>query len=72
MRTYLYFEGGTEADRVPLEGNDQYRFQGIKLRIDGSPYAGGMAMYDPYSATPTLTTNGLGIPSGSTGEYAPI
>lgn len=52
---------------APGFGSDRFRVLGVKLHIDGSPYAGGMAMNDPYLATP-LTIEGLGIARGSRGS----
>ena len=69
LRTFVYVLDGIMGAGSADPGQDQekYRVLGVKLHIDGSPYAGGMAMREPYLAT-ALTISGLGIPAGSRGH----
>ncbi len=69
LRTFVYVLTGIMSSPVAAAGSDtgNYRVLGVKLHVDGSPYAGGMAMRRPYLET-ELTTTGLGIPAGSRGH----
>ena len=51
----------------PNNGNDFYRFLGVKHWYDGSPYTGSMFLKEPYD-TSELTEKGLQIPKGYKGE----
>jgi len=51
----------------PQQGSERFAVLGVKLWIDGSPYAGGMAMAEPYLDT-ELTQKSLGIPTASRGH----
>ena len=63
------FVKGDSLERMKRGRNAKgpYRVLGPKLWIDGSPYAGGMAMREPYLNTP-LTRAALGIKPGSRGH----
>lgn|GEM_PF-128901 len=69
VRTHIYpiYEKMEKAHFKPGQGNKQFKVMGVKLWIDGSPYAGGMAMDLPYLNT-KLTRVGLRIPVGSKGH----
>ena len=69
LRTFVYVLDGIMGSRFENAGSSEgrYRVLGIKLHIDGSPYAGGMAMREPYLKTP-LSIGALGIPAGSRGH----
>ncbi len=51
----------------PENGDDFYRFLGIKHWYDGSPYTGSMYLSEPYKVS-DLTKNGLQIPEGYAGK----
>lgn len=51
----------------PQNGDDFYRFLGVKHWYDGSPYTGSMYLKEPYEVS-DLTKNGLQIPAGHAGE----
>jgi len=51
----------------PENGDDFYRFLGIKHWYDGSPYTGSMYLKEPYEVS-DLTKNGLQIPEGYGGK----
>lgn len=51
----------------PVNGDDFYRFLGIKHWYDGSPYTGSMYLSAPYEVS-DLTKNGLHIPDGYAGK----
>lgn len=65
--TYPLYEFMYDSPYTPGSGTEQFKVMGVKLWIDGSPYAGGMAMYEPYLDT-QLTRDGLGIPVGGKGH----
>ena len=65
--TYPLYEFIDESHYQPNHGNNYFKVMGVKLFIDGSPYAGGMAMNEPYLDS-DLTREGLGIPTGGTGH----
>jgi len=66
-RTYPIYKDLKASDYQPTNGDAQFKVLGIKLWVDGSPYAGGMAMNDPYLDS-EFTRTSLGIPSGSRGH----
>lgn len=69
VRSFIY-PVLNDFDRQVLSakpGNIQFKILGPKLWIDGSPYAGGMAMSRAYLDN-DFTRNKLGIPSGSKGH----
>ena len=51
----------------PSQGNQKFKVLGPKFWIDGSPYAGGMAMNEPYLDN-EFTRNKLGIKFGKKGH----
>ena len=51
----------------PSQGNQKFKVLGPKFWIDGSPYAGGMAVNEPYLAN-EFTRNILGIKFGKKGH----
>lgn len=51
----------------PGIGGDKFRVLGVKMPVDGSPYAGGMAMDEPYLEN-EFTRDGLGLESGTRGH----
>lgn len=69
VRHFIY----ARHDRVfllpdsPENGDDFYRFLGIKHWYDGSPYTGSMYLKEPYLVS-DLTKNGLQIPEGYAGK----
>ncbi len=65
--TYPPHEFMDDTPYLPNQGNDRFKVLGIKIWIDGSPYAGSMAMNEPYLDT-DLTREGLGITSGERGH----
>lgn len=69
VRSHIYplHEFIDESDYQPNHGNNYFRVMGVKVFIDGSPYAGGMAMNEPYLDS-DLTREGLGIPTGTMGH----
>jgi len=46
--TYPLFDRLEKTDFKPSEGNQKFKVLGPKFWIDGSPYAGGMAINEPY------------------------
>ncbi|MDN3640926.1 amidohydrolase family protein [Simiduia curdlanivorans] len=72
LRTYplahtLDAANATSNDYGPHQGSERFAVLGVKLWIDGSPYAGGMAMAEPYLDT-ELSQKSLGIPTASRGH----
>mgnify|MGYP001208820881 FL=1 len=69
VRSHIYplHEFIDESNYQPNHGNNYFRVMGVKVFIDGSPYAGGMAMNEPYLDS-DLTREGLGIPTGGIGH----
>ncbi|MDP7666280.1 MAG: amidohydrolase family protein [Candidatus Poseidoniia archaeon] len=65
--TYPLFDKLDKSDFKPSEGNHQFKVLGPKFWVDGSPYAGGMAMNEPYLDN-EFTRNRLGIKSGEKGR----
>ena len=65
--TYPLFDRLEKTDFKPSEGNQKFKVLGPKFWIDGSPYAGGMAMNEPYLDN-EFTHNKLGIKSGEKGH----
>ena len=65
--TYPLFDRLVKTDFKPSEGNQKFKVLGPKFWIDGSPYAGGMAMNEPYLDN-EFTRNKLGIKSGEKGH----
>ncbi len=65
--TYPLFDKLEKTDFKPSQGNHQFKVLGPKFWIDGSPYAGGMAMNEPYLDN-EFTRNRLGIKSGEKGH----
>ncbi len=65
--TYPLFDRLEKTDFKPSEGNQKFKVLGPKFWIDGSPYAGGMAMNEPYLDN-EFTRNKLGIKSGEKGH----
>jgi predicted amidohydrolase YtcJ len=65
--TYPLFDRLEKTDFKPTHGNHQFKVLGPKFWIDGSPYAGGMAMKEPYLDN-EFTRNKLGIKSGKKGH----
>ncbi len=65
--TYPLHDRLAESSFLPGQGNERFRVLGPKLWVDGSPYAGGMAMEESYVDGP-FNRDVLGIPSGSRGE----
>ncbi|KHT51408.1 amidohydrolase [Alteromonas macleodii] len=69
VRTFIYptLKDFDESVFSRIQGNSQFKVMGPKLWIDGSPYAGGMAMSTPY-LTNDFVQNTLGINAGSRGH----
>ncbi|WP_237063764.1 amidohydrolase [Microbulbifer zhoushanensis] len=69
VRTYTYplFDQLDESGIAPGSGNLSFEVRGPKLWIDGSPYAGGMAVDAPYLDN-EFTRQRLGIEAGSRGH----
>lgn len=67
MLTYPMFQDLEDSDFQPQQGNEQFTVLGPKLWVDGSPYAGGMAMDAPYLNN-DFTQKKLGINEGSMGH----
>ena len=65
--TYPLFDRLEKTDFKPSEGNQKFKVLGPKFWIDGSPYAGGMAMKEPYLDN-EFTRNKLGIKPGEKGH----
>ena len=65
--TYPLFDQLAQTDFRAGQGNAAFTVLGPKLWIDGSPYAGGMAMAEPYLDN-AFTHSRLGIPSGERGH----
>jgi hypothetical protein len=65
--TYPLFDKLEKSDFRPSEGNHQFKVLGPKFWVDGSPYAGGMAMNEPYLDN-EFTRNRLGIKPGESGH----
>lgn len=65
--TYPLFDRLEKTDFKPSQGNQKFKVLGPKFWIDGSPYAGGMAMNEPYLDN-EFTRNKLGIKSGEKGH----
>lgn len=65
--TYPLFDKLEKTDFKPSQGNHQFKVLGPKFWIDGSPYAGGMAMNESYLDN-DFTRNKLGIKSGEKGH----
>lgn len=65
--TYPLFDKLVNTDFTPSQGNRAFKVMGPKFWIDGSPYAGGMAMDEPYLDN-DFTRNKLGIKPGATGH----
>ena len=65
--TYPLFDRLEKTDFKPSEGNQKFKVLGPKFWIDGSPYAGGMAMNEPYLDN-EFTRNKLGIKPGEKGH----
>ncbi len=64
--TYPVFDQLAKTTFKPGHGDDHFKVMGPKFWIDGSPYAGGMAMNEPYLDN-EFTREKLGIPAGSRG-----
>lgn len=62
-------ETGREVELSQLQEHTvpAFQVQGVKVWIDGSPYAGGMAMEQAYLEN-TFTLHSLGIPAASRGH----
>jgi predicted amidohydrolase YtcJ len=67
MFTYPMHQHLDKSALRPHQGNQEFTVLGPKLWIDGSPYAGGMAMKEPYLAN-SFTQKKLGISEGSLGH----
>ena len=65
--TYPLFDKLEKSDFKPSQGNHQFKVLGPKFWVDGSPYAGGMAMNEPYLDN-EFTRNRLGIKPGNKGH----
>ena len=65
--TYPLFDQLAQTDFSAGQGNAAFSVLGPKLWIDGSPYAGGMAMEEPYLDN-AFTRSRLGIPAGERGH----
>ena len=65
--TYPLFDRLEKTDFKPSEGNQKFKVLGPKFWIDGSPYAGGMAMNEPYLDN-DFTRKKLGIKPGEKGH----
>jgi predicted amidohydrolase YtcJ len=69
IRVRSYVSSDT-LDGIPFGpgfGNERYRVLGLKLWLDGSPYAGGMATREPYLDTP-FTRARMGLEPGHRGN----
>jgi predicted amidohydrolase YtcJ len=69
VRTFVYptHDNFKQQSSPSTQENLQFKVLGPKLWIDGSPYAGGMAMVQPYLDN-DFTKNKLGISTGSKGH----
>lgn len=65
--TYPLYKELKKAGINPKNGDNFFKVLGPKFWIDGSPYAGGMAMAQPYLNN-TFTKNKLGIKAGEKGH----
>ena len=65
--TYPLFDRLEKTHFKPSHGNQKFKVLGPKFWIDGSPYAGGMAMNEPYLDN-EFTRNKLGIKFGKKGH----
>ena len=65
--TYPLFDRLEKTYFKPSQGNQKFKVLGPKFWIDGSPYAGGMAMNEPYLDN-EFTRNKLGIKFGKKGH----
>ena len=65
--TYPLFDRLEKTHFKPSQGNQKFKVLGPKFWIDGSPYAGGMAMNEPYLDN-EFTRNKLGIKFGKKGH----
>ncbi len=65
--TYPLFDRLAKTDYEPTQGSLEFKVMGPKFWIDGSPYAGGMAMDEPYLDN-DFTRNKLMIKPGSKGH----
>ena len=65
--TYPLFNRLEKTHFKPSQGNQKFKVLGPKFWIDGSPYAGGMAMNEPYLDN-EFTRNKLGIKFGKKGH----
>ena len=65
--TYPLFDKLEKTYFKPSQGNQKFKVLGPKFWIDGSPYAGGMAMNEPYLDN-EFTRNKLGIKFGIKGH----
>ncbi len=65
--TYPLFDKLANTGFTPSQGNRGFKVMGPKFWIDGSPYAGGMAMDEPYLDN-GFTRNKLGIKPGEKGH----
>ena len=67
VSTYPLFDRLEKTHFKPSQGNQKFKVLGPKFWIDGSPYAGGMAMNEPYLDN-EFTRNKLGIKFGKKGH----
>jgi len=65
--TYPLYKELNKSGITPKNGTDFFKVLGPKFWIDGSPYAGGMAMAQPYLNN-AFTQNKLGIKAGEKGH----
>ena len=65
--TYPLFDRLEKTHFKPSQGNQKFKVLGPKFWIEGSPYAGGMAMNEPYLDN-EFTRNKLGIKFGKKGH----
>jgi len=65
--TYPLFDRLEKTHFKPSQGNQKFKVLGPKFWIDGSPYAGGMAVNEPYLDN-EFTRNKLGIKFGKKGH----
>jgi predicted amidohydrolase YtcJ len=64
---YLHHAQAAAARHRPGDGDDRFRYQGVKFWYDGSPYSGTMLIDEPYLPSP-LCCDVLGIAQGTTGH----
>lgn len=66
LRTFVYLLPN-QTDKHKLGGDENFKINGIKLWMDGSPFTGGAALEGTYENS-KLVTEKLGLPHNHTGK----